>query len=87
MKFPPLSSWPGNINRVGPIPSGMHKHLHHIYSMDTATYAAAAALLWGVIQWLERPFVPEVDFLPFNLSEIARLSYRQFYTTGPCNDI
>ena len=55
--------------------------------MDTTTYAVAAAVLQSVIQWLKRPFVPEAEFLPFNMSEMARLSYRQFHTTGPCNDI
>jgi len=55
--------------------------------MDTVTYAAAAALSGSVIQWLERPFVPEADFLPFSLSEVARLWYWRFHATGPCNDI
>ena len=31
--------------------------------MDTVTYAAAAALPRSVIQWLERPFIPEADCL------------------------
>jgi hypothetical protein len=55
--------------------------------MDTATYAAAATLPRSVIQWLELPFVPEADLLPFNLSEVARFWYRRFQATGPCNDI
>ena len=55
--------------------------------MDTATYAAAAALPRSVIQSKEHPFGPEVDFLPFNLSEIARTWVWRFHTTGPCNDI
>ena len=33
--------------------------------MDTATYAAAAALPRSVIQRLKRPSGPEADFLPF----------------------
>jgi len=55
--------------------------------MDTATYAAAAALPGSVIKWLERPFVPEADFVALNLLEVARLWYWRFYATGPCNDI
>jgi len=58
-----------------------------IYPMDTATYAAAAALPRSSIQWLEYPVVPEADFMAFNLSEVARLWYRRFQATGPCNDI
>ena len=59
-----------------------------IYAMDTATYAAAAALPpRSVIRSLERPFVPEADFLPFDLSEVARSWYWRFRATGPCNDI
>jgi hypothetical protein len=38
--------------------------------MDTATYAAAAALPRSVIQRLKCPSGPEADFLPFNLSEV-----------------
>ena len=55
--------------------------------MDTATYAAAAELLRSVLQWLKPPVVPEANFLPLNLSDLAWLSYRQFYMRGPCNDI
>jgi len=56
--------------------------------MDTATYAAAAALPRSVIQRLKRrPSGPEADFLPFNLSEVARSWYWRFQATGPCNDI
>ena len=49
--------------------------------MDTTTYAVAAAVLQSVIQWLKRPFVPEAEFLPFNMSEMARLSYRHYERT------
>jgi len=45
--------------------------------MDTATYAAAAALPGRVIEWLERSFVPEADFVAFDLSEVARLWYSE----------
>jgi len=55
--------------------------------MDTATYAAAAALPQSVIQRLKCPSDPEADFLPFNLSEVARSWYWRFLATGPCNDI
>ena len=55
--------------------------------MDTATYAAAAALPRSVTEWLERPFVPEADFLGFSLAELARSWYWRFQATGPCNDI
>jgi hypothetical protein len=57
------------------------------YPMDTATYAAAAALPWNVIQHLKRPCDPEADFLPFDLSEVARSWHWRFQVTGPCNDI
>lgn len=55
--------------------------------MDTATYAAAAALPQSVIQHVKHPFLPESDFLPFSLSEVARSLYWRFQATGPCNDI
>jgi hypothetical protein len=55
--------------------------------MDTATYAATAMLPRSVIQITEYPLGPEVDFLPFDLSEIARRWVWRFYATGPCNDI
>ena len=55
--------------------------------MDTATYAAAAALPRSVIQRLERPSDSEADFLPFNLLEVARWWYWRFQATCPCNDI
>jgi hypothetical protein len=55
--------------------------------MDTATYAAAAALPQSVVQRLKCPSGPEADFLPFNLSEVARSWYWRFQATGPCNDI
>jgi len=55
--------------------------------MDTATYAAAAALPRSAIRCLKHPSATEVDFLPFNLSEIARSLYWRFQATGPCNDI
>jgi hypothetical protein len=56
------------------------------YLMDTATYAATAMLPRSVIKTTEHPG-PEVDFLPFDLSEIARKWIWRFYATGPCNDI
>jgi hypothetical protein len=55
--------------------------------MDTATYAATAMLPRSVIRKTEHPLAPEVDFLPFDLSEIARRWIWRFYATGPCNDI
>jgi hypothetical protein len=55
--------------------------------MDTATYAATAALLRSVIQNKEQRFGREVDFMPLNLSEIARSWVWNFRATGPCNDI
>ena len=55
--------------------------------MDTATYAAVVALPRSVVQFLEYPLSAEVDFVPFNLSEIARSWARRFHFTGPCNDI
>jgi len=55
--------------------------------MDTATYAAAVALPRSVVQILEYPPSAEVDFVPFNVLEIARSWARRFYATGPCNDI
>jgi hypothetical protein len=58
-----------------------------VYLMDTATYAATAMLPRSVIQKTEHPLDPEVDFLPFDWSEIARRWVWRFYATGPCNDI
>jgi hypothetical protein len=55
--------------------------------MDTATYAATAMLPRSLIQNPAHPLAPEVDFLPFDLSEIARRWVWQFSATGPCNDI
>jgi len=55
--------------------------------MDTATYAAAAALPQSVILRLKCPSDPETDLLPINLSEVARSWYWRFQATGPCNDI
>jgi hypothetical protein len=55
--------------------------------MDTATYAATAMLPRSVIQTTERSLGSEGDFLPFDLSEIARRWIWRFYATGPCNDI
>ena len=55
--------------------------------MDTATYAAVVALPRSVVQILEYPLSAEVDFVPLNVSEIARSWVRRFYATGPCNDI
>ena len=55
--------------------------------MDTVTYAAVVALPRSVVQILEYPLSAEVDFVPFNVSEIARSWPRRFYATGPCDDI
>ena len=55
--------------------------------MDTATYAAAAALPGSVIEWLERPFVPEADFVAFNFVEGGKIVVLTISATGPCNDI
>jgi hypothetical protein len=55
--------------------------------MDTATYAAVAALLWSVIQSTKHPIGCEADFVPFNLSYITTSWIRLFQTTGPCNDL
>jgi hypothetical protein len=55
--------------------------------MDTATYAAIAILPRSVIQKAGPSTGPEVDFLPFDLSEVARRWIWRFYATGPCNDI
>jgi hypothetical protein len=55
--------------------------------MDTATYAATAMLPLRVIRKTEHPLGSEVDFVPFDLSEIARRWVWRFYETGPCNDI
>ena len=58
-----------------------------VYPMDTATYAAIAMLPRSAIQKTAHPLDPELDFLPFDLSEIARRWVWRFYRTGPCNDI
>jgi hypothetical protein len=55
--------------------------------MDTATYAATAMLPRSLIQKTKPQPDPQVDFRPFDLSEIARSWVWRFYTTGPCNDI
>jgi hypothetical protein len=55
--------------------------------MDTATYAATAMLPRSVFKKTDFRHDPEVDFLPFDLSEIARKWVWRFCATGPCNDI
>jgi hypothetical protein len=56
-------------------------------AMDTATYAAAAALTWSVVQSTEHPIGSEADFVPLDLSYITRSWMRLFQATGPCNDL
>ena len=55
--------------------------------MDTATYAAAAALPWSIVQSAEHPIGSEADFGPLNLSYITLSWIRLFQATGPCNDL
>ena len=55
-------------------------------AMDTATYAAVAALPWNVVQGIH-PVGPEAEFVPFNLSYLSSLWIRLFQATGPCNDL
>jgi hypothetical protein len=55
--------------------------------MDTATYAAAAALPGRVIEWLERSFVPEADFVAFNLSEVALQTREHFIACSGTNEV
>ena len=74
--------------RTGPFVLFTTRGLHvDVYLMDTATYAATAMLPWSVIQKTAQPLDPDVEFLPFDLSEIARRWVWRFYATGPCNDI
>jgi hypothetical protein len=55
--------------------------------MDTATYAAIAALPRNLIQRLDHRLDPEAEFVPLNLSYIRRMFFRLFQATGPCNDL
>jgi hypothetical protein len=64
-----------------------YSHDNTDISMDTATYAAAAALPWSVVQSTEHPIGSEADLLPLDLSYITRSWTRLFRATGPCNDL
>ena len=55
--------------------------------MDTASYAAVAALLRSVVQSIEDAVGSEPEFVPFNLSYITNWWLPLFQSTGPCNDI
>jgi hypothetical protein len=55
--------------------------------MDTATYAAIAALPWNVIQRMAHIVVSEVEFVPLNLSYISKSRIHLYRATGPCNDL
>jgi hypothetical protein len=56
-------------------------------AMDTVTYASVAALPCSVVQRTERPRVPEVEFIPLELSYLSSWWLGLFQFTGPCNDL
>jgi len=69
--------------------SSIYRATEEIYfrAMDTATYAAAAALPQWVVQSLPQPFRRETEFVPLDLWWLKRLWLWKFRSTEPCNDI
>jgi hypothetical protein len=55
--------------------------------MDTVTYASVAALPRSVVQPPECLRVPEVEFVPLELSYLSSWWLGLFQLTGPCNDL